>query len=346
VWEDLKPSDILTRKAFENAIVAASALGASTNCPPHINAIARHIGVKLANEDWDRIGYDVPLLVNCMPAGKYLGEAFHRAGGVPTVMAELLRKKKIHGDALTVTGKTMAQNLKGAIPADGDVIKTYDKPMLDTAGFAVLTGNLFDSAIMKTSVISPEFRKKYLERKGDKDAFEGTAIVFEGPEDYHHRINDPRLPIDENSILFIRNTGPVGYPGAAEVVNMLPPDRLVKGGVLLLPCVGDGRQSGTSASPSILNASPEAAVGGGLALLRTGDKVRVDIGKRRADILISNAELAKRRAAWKPNIVESQTPWQELQRKFVGQLSSGACLDFAVNYQKIAKTKGVPRHSH
>ncbi len=346
VWEDLKPSDILTPKAFENAIVAASALGASTNCPPHVNAIARHIGVPLDNSDWDKVGYDIPLLVNCMPAGKYLGEAFHRAGGVPTVMRELLAKNKMHGDALTVTGKTYAENLKGAKPADGEVIKTYDKPMLGQAGFAVLSGNLFDSAIMKTSVISPEFRRKYLERPGDKDAFEGTAIVFEGPEDYHHRINDPGLPIDENSILFIRNTGPVGYPGAAEVVNMLPPDRLVKGGVLLLPCVGDGRQSGTSASPSILNASPEAAVGGGLALLRTGDKVRIDIGKRRADILISDKELAARKAAWKPNVKESQTPWQELQRKFIGQLSSGACLDFAVNYQKIAQTKGVPRHSH
>jgi dihydroxy-acid dehydratase len=281
-----------------------------------------------------------------MPAGKYLGEAFHRAGGVPTVMRELLRRKKIHGGVMTVTGKTVAENIKDAQPADGDVIKAYSKPMLGKAGFAVLSGNLFDSAIMKTSVISPEFRKKYLERKGDKDAFEGTAIVFEGPEDYHHRINDPSLPIDENSILFIRYTGPVGYPGAAEVVNMLPPDRLVKGGVLLLPCVGDGRQSGTSASPSILNASPEAAVGGGLALLETGDKVRVDIGKRTANILISDEVLAKRKAAWKPNIRESQTPWQELQRKYIGQLASGACLDFAVNYQKIAQTKGVPRHSH
>ncbi len=346
VWEDLKPSDILTREAFENAIVAASALGASTNCPPHVNAIARHIGVELDNGDWDEIGYDIPLLVNCMPAGKYLGEAFHRAGGVPTVMAELMAKGKLRGNALTVTGKTYAENLKTAKPADGEVIKTYDKPMLGQAGFAVLSGNLFDSAIMKTSVISPEFRQKYLEKAGDKDAFEGTAIVFEGPEDYHHRINDPSLPIDENSILFIRYTGPVGYPGAAEVVNMLPPDRLVKGGVLLLPCVGDGRQSGTSASPSILNASPEAAVGGGLALLVTGDKVRVDIGKRTANILITDEELARRRAAWKPHIKESQTPWQELQRKFVGQLASGACLDFAVNYQRIAQTKGVPRHSH
>jgi dihydroxy-acid dehydratase len=346
VWEDLKPSDILTRKAFENAIVAASALGASTNCPPHVNAIARHIGVRLTNKDWDKIGYDIPLLVNCMPAGKYLGEAFHRAGGVPTVMRELLRRKKIHGDAPTVTGKAMAENIKDAKPADGDVIKTYSKPMLGKAGFAVLSGNLFDSAIMKTSVISTEFRKKYLEKRGDKNAFEGTAVVFEGPEDYHHRINDPKLPIDENAILFIRNCGPVGYPGAAEVVNMQPPDRLIKGGIVMLPCVGDGRQSGTSASPSILNASPEAAVGGGLALLKTGDKVRIDIGKRTANIVISKAELARRKAAWKPKIVPSQTPWQELQRKFVGQLSTGACLDFAVDFQKVAQTKGVPRHSH
>src|SRR5258708_24479520 len=292
VWEDLKPSDILTRKAFENAIVAASALGASTNCPPHVNAIARHIGVKLTNKDWDKIGYDTPLLVNCMPAGKYLGEAFHRAGGVPTVMRELLRKKKIHGEAITVTGKTMAENIKDAKPADGDVIKTYAKPMLGKAGFAVLSGNLFDSAIMKTSVISSEFRKKYLEKRGDKNAFEGTAIVFDGPEDYHHRINEPKLPIDENSILFIRNCGPVGYPGAAEVVNMQPPDRLIKGGVVLLPCIGHRRPSGTSASPSILNASPEAAVGGGLALLKTGDKVPIHIGKSTRNIMISQAEPA------------------------------------------------------
>jgi dihydroxy-acid dehydratase len=346
VWEDLRPSKVLTRKAFENAIVAASALGASTNCPPHVNAIARHMGVKLENADWDKIGYDIPLLVNLMPAGKYLGEEFYRAGGVPTVMAELLAKKKIHGDAMTVSGKTMAENLKGAQKADGDVIKTYDKPMLGQAGFAVLSGTLFDSAIMKTSVISDEFRKKYLERKGDPGAFEGKAIVFEGPEDYHHRINDPKLPIDENSILFIRNCGPVGYPGSAEVVNMQPPDRLIKAGITLLPCIGDGRQSGTSGSPSVLNASPEAAVGGGLALLQTGDKVRIDLGKRRADILISDKELAARKAAWKPHVVESQSPWQELQRKFVGQLSSGACLDFAVNYQRISETKGAPRHSH
>src|SRR5471030_1370917 len=344
VWEDLKPSDILTRKAFENAIVASSALGASTNCPPHVNAIARHMGVKLENKDWDKIGYDIPLLVNLMPAGKYLGEAFHRAGGVPTVMRELLAKKKIHGDVMTVSGKTMAQNIRKARKADGDVIMTYDKPILGQAGFAVLTGNLFDSAIMKTSVISPEFRKKYLERKGDKDAFEGNAIVFEGPEDYHHRINDPKLPIDENSILFIRNTGPIGYPGAAEVVNMLPPDRLVKGGLLLLPCVGDGRQSGTSASPSILNASPEAAVGGGLALLKTGDRVRIDLRKGTANILISAEELAARRqvfeAAGGYAYPDSQTPWQEMQRAVIGQLETGAVLEVAIKYQRLAQTKG------
>src|SRR6478752_3559377 len=323
VWEDLKPSDILTREAFENAIVAASALGASTNCPPHVNAIARHIGVKLENKDWDRIGYDIPLLVNCMPAGKYLGEAFHRAGGVPTVMRELLRRKKIHGDAMTVTGKTMAENIKEAKPADGEVIKTYSKPMLGKAGFAVLSGNLFDSAIMKTSVISAEFRKKYLEKRGDKDAFEGTAIVFEGPEDYHHRINDPKLPIDENAILFIRNCGPVGYPGAAEVVNMQPPDRLIKGGIVLLPCVGDGRQSGTSASPSILNASPEAAVGGGLALLKTGDRIRVDLNQRSVILQVDEAELERRRQEPPYEAPPSQTPWQELYRQTVGQLSTG-----------------------
>lgn len=346
VHEDLRPSRIMTRKAFENAIVAASALGASTNCPPHLNAIARHMGVELGIGDWDRIGYDIPLLVNCMPAGAYLGEEFHRAGGVPTVMRELWKHGKIHGDALTVTGKTWARNLRGARPADGEVIRPYGNPLLGQAGFAVLSGNLFDSAIMKTSVISPDFRAKYLERKGDPDAFEGTAIVFDGPEDYHARINDPALPIDEHSILFVRGTGPVGYPGAAEVVNMLPPDRLVKGGILLLPCVGDGRQSGTSASPSILNASPEAAVGGGLALLRTGDRVRIDLGKRTANMLVPAKEIARRRKAWKPSYPPSQTPWQELQRRTVGQLETGACLDFAVDFQRIAETKGVPRHSH
>lgn len=346
VHEDLRPSKIMTRKAFENAIVAASALGASTNCPPHLNAIARHIGVELDVKDWDKVGYNIPLLVNLMPAGEYLGEGFHHAGGVPVVMRELLEAGKLHADALTVNGKTMGENVKAAVCEDRNVIKPYAQPMLPEAGFAVLSGTLFDSAVMKTSVVSPEFRKKYLERPGDPNAFEGTAIVFEGPEDYHARINDPTLPVDEHSILVIRGTGPIGYPGAAEVVNMLPPDRLVKQGINLLPCIGDGRQSGTSGSPSILNASPESAVGGGLALLQTGDKIRIDLNKRSADIMISSEELEKRRKAWTPPKLVNQTPWQELQRKYVGQLSTGGCLDFATDYQKIAETFGVPRHNH
>ncbi len=346
VHEDLRPSKIMTRKAFENAIVAASALGASTNCPPHLNAIARHIGVELDVKDWDKVGYNIPLLVNLMPAGEYLGEGFHHAGGVPVVMRELLEAGKLHADALTVNGKTMGENVKAAVCEDRNVIKPYAQPMLPEAGFAVLSGTLFDSAVMKTSVVSAEFRKKYLERPGDPNAFEGTAIVFEGPEDYHARINDPTLPVDENSILVIRGTGPIGYPGAAEVVNMLPPDRLVKQGVNLLPCIGDGRQSGTSGSPSILNASPESAVGGGLALLQTGDRIRIDLNKRSADIMISSEELEKRRKAWTPPKLVNQTPWQELQRKYVGQLSTGGCLDFATDYQKIAETFGVPRHNH
>ena len=346
VHEDLRPSQIMTRAAFENAIVAASALGASTNCPPHVNAIARHMGVDLPIEDWDSIGYEIPLLVNLMPAGEYLGEEFHRAGGVQAVLAQLLAAGKLHGDVRTVSGKTMAQDLASAKIKDERVIKTYASPMLHQSGFAVLSGNLFDAAVMKTSVISAAFRERYLQNPNDPDAFEGRAIVFEGPEDNHERINDPSLAMDADCILFIRGTGPVGYPGAAEVVNMLPPDELVKQGITLLPCVGDGRQSGTSGSPSILNASPEAAVGGGLALLKTGDRVRIDLAKRRADMLISDDELAARRAAWKPPELEHQTPWQELQRAKVGQLSSGACLDFAVKYQRISITKGIPRDNH
>jgi dihydroxy-acid dehydratase len=346
VKEDLRPSKIMTRKAFENAIVASSALGASTNCPPHVNAIARHMGVKLNIKEWDKIGYKIPLLVNCMPAGQYLGEEFHRAGGVPAVMHELLKAGKLHEDAMTVNGKTMGENVRKSATTNTDVIKSYDAPMMHEAGFAVMSGNLFDSAVMKTSVITQEFRERYLQNPKDPMAFEGRAIVFEGPEDYHHRINDPKLKIDANCILVIRGTGPIGYPGAAEVVNMLPPDALVKKGITLLPCIGDGRQSGTSGSPSILNASPEAAIGGGLALLKTGDKVRIDLKKRRADMLLSDAELAKRKAAWKAPKLVSQTPWQELQRKFVGQLSDGACLDFAVDYQRISTTMGIPRDNH
>jgi dihydroxy-acid dehydratase len=346
VHEDLRPSKIMTRAAFENAILAASALGASTNCPPHVNAIARHMGVELDIRDWDKIGYEIPLLVNLMPAGKYLGEAFHRAGGVPAVLRELQRAGMLRNDAMTVNGKTIGENVKDAKIQNPDVIRSYGKPMLEKSGFMVLGGNLFDSAVLKTSVISPEFRKKYLERPGDPDAFEGRAIVFEGPEDYHERINDPALEIDGDCFLFIRYCGPVGYPGSAEVVNMLPPDRLVKQGITVLPCIGDGRQSGTSGSPSMLNASPEAAVGGGLALLKTGDRVRFDLRKRTADILISAEELAKRRAAWKPPELVNQSPWQELARRYVGQLATGGCLDFATRYQRIDETFGVPRHNH
>ena len=346
IHADLRPSKVMTRKAFENAIVAASALGASTNCPPHVTAIARHMGVELDIRDWDRIGYAIPLLTNLMPAGEYLGEEFHRAGGVPAVMHELLKAGKLHADALTVSGKTVGEVYGNTPASDRRVIREYADPMQPEAGFAVLSGNLFDAAVMKTSVISPEFRKRYLEDPQDPDAFEGRAIVFEGPEDYHERINDPSLAIDADCMLFIRGTGPIGYPGAAEVVNMLPPDALVRQGITMLPCVGDGRQSGTSASPSILNASPESAVGGGLALLRTGDRVRIDLGKRTADILISADEYAARKAAWKAPELESQTPWQELQRRHVGQLSNGACLDFAIKYQRIATTRGLPRDNH
>jgi dihydroxy-acid dehydratase len=346
VNEDLRPSRVMTRAAFENAIVAASALGASTNCPPHVTAIARHMGVALDIGDWDRIGYSIPLLVNCMPAGRYLGEEFHRAGGVPAVMHELLRAGKLHADALTVSGRTIGEIYRDTATSDRDVIRGYDEPLLSEAGFAVLRGNLFDSAVMKTSVITEEFRQRYLCRPGDPDAFEGRAIVFDGPEDYHARINDPALEIDADCILFIRGVGPIGYPGAAEVVNMLPPDALVKQGITLLPCVGDGRQSGTSASPSVLNASPESAVGGGLALLKTGDRVRIDLKRRRADMLIGDDELARRRAAWQSPQLVSQTPWQELQRRHVGQLSDGACLDCAVKYQQIDRAHGVPRDNH
>ncbi len=346
VREDLRPSQVMTREAFENAIVAASAIGGSSNCPPHINAIAQHIGVPLDITDWDRIGYQIPLLVNCMPAGEYLGEEFHRAGGVPAVMHALLKAGKLHPNAMTVSGQTV-DACYGATPTSNEkVIRSYANPLQQEAGFLVLSGNLFDSAVMKTSVISPAFRKRYLEKPEDPGAFQGRAIVFEGPEDYHHRINDPSLAIDADSILFIRGVGPIGYPGGAEVVNMLPPDSLVKEGIVLLPCVGDGRQSGTSASPSVLNASPEAAVGGGMALIQTGDIVRFDLNRRTANMLISDEELAARKAAWTPPVLVSQTPWQELQRRYIGQLDDGGCLTFATKYQKIAATFGLPRDNH
>src|SRR5512139_1359594 len=349
VEQDLKPSDILTRKAFENAIVANSAIGGSTNAPIHINAIARHVGVKLSIEDWEKIGYDVPLLVNMQPAGEYLGEEYYRAGGLPAVMHELLKAKHIHADALTINGKTTGENVRRAQSTNTDVIKPYRSPMKKQAGFKVLKGNLFESAIMKTSVISDDFRKRYLSNPKDKDAFEGRAVVFDGPEDYHHRIEDPSLKIDEHTLLFMRGAGAIGYPGSAEVVNMQPPAALIKKGIAALPCIGDGRQSGTSGSPSILNASPEAAAGGGLALVQTGDRIRVDLKKGRADILISKAELARRRAALEKNggyrYPASQTPWQEIQRGMVDQLADGMVIKSAVKYHRIAQ-KSVPRDNH
>jgi dihydroxy-acid dehydratase len=348
VREDLRPSDILTRKAFENTIVANSAIGGSTNAPIHINAIARHVGVKLSIEDWERHGYDVPLLVNMQPAGKYLGEEYYRAGGLPAVMNELLKANRIHADAPTINGRTMGDNVRRARVTDPDVIKPYARPMKKQAGFKVLKGNLFDSAIMKTSVISDEFRQRFLSDPKDKNAFEGRTVVFDGPEDYHHRIDDPLLKIDNRTILVMRGAGPIGYPGSAEVVNMQPPAKLIKAGVLSLPCIGDGRQSGTSGSPSILNASPEAAAGGGLALLRTGDRVRVDLDKGTADILISKSELAKRRKALAKSGYKypaSQTPWQEIERELMDQLGGGMVLRPAVKYQRVAQTS-VPRDNH
>jgi dihydroxy-acid dehydratase len=350
VRENLRPSDILTREAFENAIVACSAIGGSTNAPIHINAIARHIGVKLSIEDWERIGYDVPLLVNMQPAGKYLGEEYYRAGGLPAVMNELIKAGRVHAKALTINGKTMGENVKRAAILDQDVIRPYDKPLMEKAGFKVLKGNLFDSAIMKTSVISEEFRERYLSDPKQPNAFEGRAVVFDGPEDYHHRIEDPALGIDDRTLLFIRGVGPIGYPGSAEVVNMQPPAALIKKGITSLPCIGDGRQSGTSGSPSILNASPEAAAGGGLALLKSGDRVRIDLNKGSADILISDAELAQRRADLQKHggyhYPASQTPWQEIQRGMVDQLADGMVLKPAVKYQRVAQTAGVPRDNH
>jgi dihydroxy-acid dehydratase len=347
---DLKPCDILTRKAFENAIVACTAIGGSTNAPIHINAIARHAGVKLSIEDWERYGYDVPLLVNMQPAGKYLGEEYHRAGGFPAVMHELVKAKRIHADAITVNGKTIGENSRRAKILDADVIRPYKQPLKEKAGFKVMRGNLFDSAIMKISVISDEFRQRYLADPKDPDAFEGRAVVFDGPEDYHKRIDDPALMIDDTAMLFIRGVGPIGYPGAAEVVNMQPPAALIKRGVTALPCIGDGRQSGTSGSPSILNATPEAAAGGGLALLKTGDRVRIDVGRGTANILISQAELKQRRAALEKNggyqYPASQTPWQEIQRDIIDQMAEGMVLKPAVKYQRVAQKAGVPRNSH
>lgn len=349
VWEDLRPSKILTKGAFINAIRVNSAIGGSTNAPIHVNAIARHIGVELNNDEWEEFGYDIPLLVNLQPAGEYLGEEYYRAGGVPAVVAELIAKGKIDQSAITVNGKSLYDNCVGLLSSDRAVIKEYDKPMKSSAGFLNMKGNLFDSAIMKTSVISDEFRQRYLSNNKDPNAFEGKAIVFDGPEDYHKRIEDPALGIDEHTILFMRGAGAVGYPGAAEVVNMQPPVSLLKKGITALPCIGDGRQSGTSGSPSILNASPEAATGGGLALIRNGDRVRVDLNKRTVNLLISDAEMAERRAYLKKHpykFPKHQTPWQEIQRGMVDEMSHGMVLKPAVKYQKIDRKMGVPRDNH
>jgi dihydroxy-acid dehydratase len=340
VEEDLKPSDILTRAAFLNAIKVNTAIGGSTNAPPHLQAIARHIGVELHVTDWQRHGHDLPLLVNLQPAGEYLGESFFRAGGVPAVMGELLAAGQLDGTVMTATGQPMADAIAGLRSKDADVIRPFDDPLRTEAGFLVLSGNLFDSALMKTSVISEDFRARFLK----DDTCEGRAVVFEGPEDYHARINDPALDIGEDTFLFIRNVGCVGYPGSAEVVNMQPPDDLIRAGVNHLPTVGDGRQSGTSESPSILNASPEAAVGGGLALLKTGDRVRLDLRAATLDAQVDASEWAARRAAWVPPELHHQTPWQELYRTHVGQLADGGCLELATAYQRIAKD--LPRDNH
>src|SRR5438445_1856712 len=349
VWEDLKPSDILTRDAFENAIVACSAIGGSSNAPIHINAIARHVGVSLSIKDWETIGHEVPLLVNMQRAGKYLGEEYYRARTLPAELHELIAAGRIHAHALTISGKTVGENVKDAKSVDPDVIRPYHKPLKQHAGFKVLSGNLFESAIMKTSVISEEFSQRYLSNPNDPNAFEGRAVVFDGPEDYHRRIEDPSLEIDANTRLFIRGVGPIGYPGSAEVVNMQPPGALIKRGITSLPCIGDGRQSGTSASPSIINASPEAAAGGGLALLKTGDRVRIDLNNGTANILVAEAELKARREALEKqggyHFPPSQTPWQEIQRELVEQLADGMVLRPAVKYQRVAQ-KFVPRDNH
>ena len=344
VKKDLTPSKILTRKAFENSIVLNSAIGGSTNAPIHINAIARHVGVELEIEDWEKVGLEIPMLVNLQPGGKYLGEDFHRAGGVPAVMNALLKAGKLHDSAITVNGKTVAENYAETTTQDTDVIRTFQNPMLENAGFIVLKGNIFDSAVMKTSVISDSFRSQYLDKPGSKNVFEVRAIVFEGPEDYRKRINDPQLNINVDCILVIRGCGPVGYPGSAEVVNMQPPDKLIREGILELPTLGDGRQSGTSGSPSILNASPESAVGGGLALLKTGDLLRIDLNQGSLDVMLDKSELQKRHDELKTEEIENQTPWQEIYRNTVGQLSSGGIIELAAKYRKIRNT--IPRHSH
>jgi dihydroxy-acid dehydratase len=342
--EDLRPSSVLTRDAFLDAIVVNAAIGGSSNAQPHIMAMARHAGVEITPQDWMEHGYDVPLLLNMQPAGKYLGERFHRAGGVPAVMWELQQAGLLRSQRPTVTGRSMAENLEGGESADREMIRTFAQPLKEHAGFLVLKGNLFDFAIMKTSVISESFRARYLSTPGSENRFECRAVVFDGSDDYHSRINDPSLGIDERTILVIRGAGPVGWPGSAEVVNMQPPDALIKQGITALPTLGDGRQSGTSDSPSILNASPESAAGGNLALLRTGDMVRVDLTTGRCDVLLPDGELEARRRDAPPAIPASQTPWQEMYRATVGQLHTGACLEMALPYRGVGHD--MPRHNH
>ncbi|HWK51723.1 MAG TPA: IlvD/Edd family dehydratase [Steroidobacter sp.] len=343
-FDDLCPSKILTRESFLNAITAIAALGGSTNAQPHLTAMARHAGVDLHPQDWTRYGHEIPLLLNMQPAGKYLGERFHRAGGVPAVLHELIEAGKLHADTMTVTGRTLRENVKGRASRDREMITTYDKPLRERAGFVVLSGNLFDFAILKASVITEDFRRRYLGESGHDNVFEGRAVVFDGSDDYRARINDPALNIDERSVLVIRGAGPLGWPGSAEVVNMQPPDALLKRGITSLPTIGDGRQSGTSDSPSILNASPESAAGGGLAWLRTGDIIRIDLNQSRCDMLVSDEEIERRKQDGIPAVPESATPWQELYRATVSQLDSGGVMEMALKYRQVAKK--TPRHNH
>ncbi len=344
VEADRKPSDVLTKSAFKNAIVFNSALGGSSNAPVHLNAIARHVGIELSMDDWQNYGYEVPLLVNCQPAGKYLGEAFYKAGGLPAVGAELLKLKLLDEEALTVNGKSIGENYLNAENFNADVIRSKEKALKSKAGFLNMSGNLFDSGIMKTSVISEDFFKKYLSNAKDPEAFEVRAIVFEGPEDYHHRINDPDLNIDEYCVLIIRGCGPLGYPGSAEVVNMQPPDALIEKGITTLPVIGDGRQSGTSACPAILNTSPEAAAGGGLAYVQTGDTIRIDLKKCQVNALVPDEEWQARIENTPLAKLENQTPWQYIYRETAGQLDTGACMDMATEYRNLADK--LPRNNH
>lgn len=346
VYENLTPSKIMTRKAFENAVVVASAIGGSSNCTTHLSAIAKHMGIKFDLSDWQKLGHNIPLLVNCQPAGEYLMESFHRAGAIPAVMKELIKNKKIHTNIKTVTGKTVAQNLRKKVDIDSKVIKSFKSSLAEKAGFLVMRSNFFSSAIMKTSVISKEFRSSYLSDPRHPNVFNGRAVVFEGPEDYHKRLNSKKLKIDEKSILIVRGCGPVGYPGSAEVVNMQPPDRLLKKGIRHLPTLGDGRQSGTSESPSILHVSPESAIGGDLGIVKTGDRMKIDLNKRRVDLLITKSEFKKRRKNKKKFKVINQTPWQEIFRNTVSQLDDGACINLMEKYIDVSNIKGIPRDSH